>query len=177
MTTPSSDNRLLRLNVGFLLKQGAGYSREIEFAHDGPVRAEDVLLSKLYGTLRLSRTPQGVLVQGVLKTNSHQACIRCLKDFDYPFEVEISELFVPRDSAKADPDARHIGEDDYIDLTPIVREEAILAVPIHVVCSTDCKGLCPVCGENRNETTCDCDTDRIDPRFESLRALLDEFED
>lgn len=177
MTTPSTDNRLLRLNVGFLLKQGAGYSREIVFEHDGPVQAEDVLLNKLHGTLRLSRTPQGVLVQGVLKTNSRQACIRCLTDLDYPFEVEISELFVPSDSEKSDPDALHIGEDDYIDLTPIVREEAILAVPIHVVCSADCKGLCPICGENRNETTCDCDTDRIDPRFESLRALLDEFED
>jgi uncharacterized protein len=176
VTQPNrADNRLLRLNVGFLLKEGAGYTREFTFDEPLELRVEDVTIHHLEGRLRLTRTPQGILVQGSLNAKTPVACVRCLTpvdaDIDFPFE----ELFVPPTSPQANnPDTKDyvIDEGGYIDLTPIIREEGIVAVPIQVLCREDCKGLCPQCGQNWNEGTCDCAPDDIDSRLASLRSLL-----
>jgi len=64
-------------------------------------------------------------------------------------------------------------EDGHIDLSPLVREYMLLDIPIKPLCSTDCKGLCPVCGENLNETQCGHTTESIDPRLAVLKSLLE----
>ena len=167
------DQRLLRLQVGFLLKEGAGYSREVDFDIPGSFVAEDTTLSNLNGTLRLTRTPQGVLLQGTLAASIPTECVRCLSPAEQSFEVAFSDLFLNPNSIDQEPDTYHvIDEGGFIDLTPIVREEAILAMPIQPLCSPDCKGLCAECGTNLNTGSCDCGQDRIDPRLAPLRALL-----
>jgi uncharacterized protein len=180
VTHPKSSNNLLRLNVGFLLKQGAGYSRTIDFDYPGTLRAADVVLSNLHGSLRLSRTPQGVLIQGTLEAETRAECVRCLTMFDLPAEIEISELFLPQHAAQAadeNEEPRIITEEGNIDLTPIVREEIILSIPMKAVCSETCKGLCPECGQNLNEGQCDCVVERIDPRLAPLLDLLKESDE
>ena len=159
-----------------MFKQASGYSREVTFDIPDPFHIEDVLFSNLDGTLRLSRTPQGILVQGRMIVGINTECVRCLSGFEYPFEIEINELFVPVTSENAretDP-MYHIDEGYVIDLAPIVREEGVLSLPIQTLCGPDCKGLCPTCGQNLNEGQCDCIHDDIDPRFAALRALLDD---
>ena len=72
-----------------------------------------------------------------------------------------------------------------LDLTALVREDLLLALPAKFLCREDCKGLCPVCGANLNEKDCGCDLKNlnagscsckkpIDPRLEALRQLLDQ---
>lgn len=180
MIHPKSSNNLLRLNVGFLLREGAGYSRTIDFDHPGALHAADAVLFNLHGALRLSRTPQGVLIQGTLEAETRVECVRCLTMFDLPTAIEVSELFLPHSAAQdvGDDEEPHIiTEEGNIDLTPIVREEAILAVPMKAVCSATCKGLCPECGQNLNERQCDCVVQRIDPRLAPLLDLLEESEE
>lgn len=180
MTHPKSSNNLLRLNVGFLLKQGAGYSRIIDFDHPGTLHADDAVLSNLHGSLRLSRTPQGVLIQGTLEAETRVECVRCLTMFDLPTAIEISELFLPQHAAQdvdENEEPRIITEEGNIDLTPIVREETILSIPMKAVCSETCKGLCPECGQNLNEGQCDCEVERIDPRLAPLLDLLKESDE
>ena len=170
-----SGNRLLRLNIGYLLKEGVGYSREITFAEPGTFVAEDVTIRHLNGSLRLTRTPQGILVQGVLHAQTTVECVRCLDPVDFSYEIQLSELFTFSKASQAETDRSCIVEEgNFIDLTPIMREEGILAVPIQVLCKPDCKGLCSQCGQNFNEENCDCERDQIDPRMEPLRALLKE---
>jgi uncharacterized protein len=48
----------------------------------------------------------------------------------------------------------------------------IVALPMQFVCRTDCRGLCPQCGQNLNETTCNCQAPSIDPRLAVLGKLL-----
>lgn len=167
--TNKADNRLLRLNVGFLLKESAGYSREFTFDEPGTLPAEDVAISHLLGKLRLTRTPQGILVQGTLEAKTAIECTRCLTPLLYTFQVELSELFALNGSG-----AYVIDDGDTIDLTPILREEGILSIPMQVLCKPDCKGLCPECGHNLNEGSCDCVRDSIDPRLTLLRTLLED---
>ena len=61
--------------------------------------------------------------------------------------------------------------DDVIDLGDVIREQFYLALPMKPLCREDCKGLCPVCGVNRNREACSCDTTWVDPRMEPLRRL------
>lgn len=58
---------------------------------------------------------------------------------------------------------------DMIDLGQMMREQFYLALPMKPLCEPDCKGLCPVCGKNRNRETCSCESTWVDPRFEVLK--------
>ncbi len=176
--TPSTkpDSRLLKINVGFLLKEGAGYTREFTFDEPGEIHLDEVTIHHLMGALRLTRTPQGIVAQGILHAQTAVECVRCLRPCECPVEVPFEELFVlPNHPEASEPANQYvIDEGGFIDLAPILREEGILAVPIQMLCQTDCKGLCPHCGQNLNEGACQCDREQRDPRFESLRKLLDE---
>ena len=64
-----------------------------------------------------------------------------------------------------------VPEDGQIDLEPLLREYALLEFPISPVCKPDCKGLCPVCGENLNRTDCGHRPETDSP-FAVLKDLL-----
>jgi uncharacterized protein len=58
-----------------------------------------------------------------------------------------------------------------LDLDALVQEQLLLAVPSHLLCRVDCRGLCPYCGGNRNETECSCTAAQTDPRWAALKSL------
>jgi uncharacterized protein len=62
-------------------------------------------------------------------------------------------------------------EGDSIDLTEILREQIVLALPMYPRCKEDCRGLCSVCGANLNLGECGCDRSEIDPRWAALKTL------
>jgi uncharacterized protein len=61
--------------------------------------------------------------------------------------------------------------DDVVDLGELMREQFFLALPMKPLCQEDCRGLCPVCGINRNRETCTCETTWVDPRMEALKRF------
>jgi len=63
------------------------------------------------------------------------------------------------------------GTDLRVDISEPVRQTAILSLSLKPLCSEDCRGLCPQCGTNLNERTCDCVKESIDPRWEDLKNL------
>jgi uncharacterized protein len=66
--------------------------------------------------------------------------------------------------------------DDQVDLRRVVEAETMLALPMKPLCRDECRGLCPVCGVNRNQTQCTCEVRPADPRLAvlaDLRARLD----
>ncbi len=169
-------SRVLRLNVGFLLKEGVGYSRE--FAFDEPIvqLADDLTVNNLAGSVTLTRTPQGLYTQGRLTATIDYECSRCLENFDQRVSVRLAELYhFPPESAP--PDEPFVTDDAHLDLTPVVREDFFLSIPMHALCRPDCKGLCPQCGANWNEGPCDCRDDAIDPRLAPLAKLLNPDDD
>lgn len=161
------NKRVLKLNVGFLLNESLGTSRTVDFAVPPLAVSADLHLDYLQGTLRLSRTREGILVQGTLQAAVQGECSRCLTTTDVPLTLDLEELF----STSANHSTFTIGEDAILDLTPLVREEAIVSIPVAPLCKPDCAGLCPSCGQNLNLGSCDCPTDDIDPRFAILLQL------
>jgi uncharacterized protein len=162
----------LRLNVGFLLNKNVGYSRNFEFEIPHTVVDGDLEVQNLTGTLHATRTGQGVYLHGALTASTIAECVRCLDEFDLVLTAELDELFVYPPQKDVEPELT-ISEEAILDLNPILRELFILDIPIQPVCRTDCKGLCPVCGENRNEQQCEHPEEDIDPRMAVLKSLLD----
>ncbi len=140
----------LRFNVGFLLNQAIGYNRDIHFEYPDIFLKPDLELSNFSGVARVSRTPQGILVQGDFQATAPAECVRCLKDFSQPLHTTFSELYAFDQRSTTETDLI-LPEDGNIDLEPIVREALLIEFPISPICREDCKGLCPVCGQNLNE--------------------------
>ena len=161
----------LRFNVGFLLEAEFGTSRTIELDYPS-VQVEDVTLTPLTGALTMSRTTEGIYVRGVLSTVMGAECVRCLEEALVSLSVEVNELFYYPPHAA--PIGEHVvGENGFINLGPLVRELALLELPMQTLCKPDCQGLCMVCGFNLNEGDCGCVEDDIDPRLALLGQLLD----
>lgn len=161
----------LRLNVGFLLNESIGCSRNVEYNVDSVQLSEDLKVNGLQGSLTLTRTSMGVLVEGKLQGILSLECVRCLKSYNQHLTSSFEDLFVYPASQAEDP-LLAIPETATLDLTPILREYLLLDVPIQPLCRLDCKGLCPICGELINVNKCDHHEAEIDPRFEVLKELL-----
>jgi uncharacterized protein len=122
-------------------------------------------------------------------------CVRCLKDYDtfvsIPFSVEYRRQ-EPRQEAlpRSQPASRETDSEedldggdaddvydftgDHVELAAMLREQVILATPMQPLCDTDCLGLCPVCGQDRNERVCGCSEQIEESPFAPLRQLRDQ---
>jgi uncharacterized protein len=150
MTNP---RRPLRLNLGFLINATIGTSRDFDFDFESIRLGDDLTLQKMEGTARFSRTPQGLLLQGEFKAEMELECVRCLDPFIQPLSWSFTDLFA-FDRRNMTDSGLLVPEEGQIDLEPLLREYALLEIPISPVCKPDCKGLCPVCGENLNRVDC-----------------------
>lgn len=112
-----------------------------------------------------------LLLSAVIQAHVVRQCGRCLKQFQAATKAEILEKFYPADAEGIEEDAYTYAY-DVVDITQALREGLLLAEPISVLCKEDCRGLCPVCGIDRNEYSCTCETTTVDPRLAVLKKLL-----
>jgi uncharacterized protein len=153
---------------------------------DTGFRAEGV--SDLHATF--NKVSGSVLVRGEFTAKLSGPCKRCVTDVHFELPVKFTLNLIPREmvgqvsDALDDDESGEVGgsfdldqadqelfDGKEIDLDPIVREQVLLALPMDVVCGEDCKGLCPVCGQNRNEKPCQCETKVTDPRWMALKDI------
>lgn len=162
-------NRVLKINVGFLLADGPGHSHETIFDIPEVRVADDLTLDYARGPLRLSRTKEGILVQGKLDVGITGECYRCLEAVTQNVTIALEELY----NYPAQPGAElAVDEAANLDIAPLLRDEVLIITSRGFLCRDDCKGLCPNCGANLNEAPCDCDLSGVDPRLAQLRNLL-----
>ena len=162
----------LQLNVGFIAQQGIGYIRNFTFDFTNITFPPDLVTRNFKGKLEVSKTSEGLLLQGKFQALIATTCSRCLCDFDLTLKTDFTELYTFKSYSEEDTELVY-HEDGQIDMGPFVREYLLLEVPINPVCVSDCKGLCPICGSNLNQGSCDHDPDPIDPRMMVLKNLLD----
>lgn len=118
-------------------------------------------------------------LRGNLSTRVAVACGRCLKPVELPVDITFDERFVPSVAWRNEEQHELQAEDlnlsvfdgEAIDLDDVVREEILLALPGHVLCRANCKGLCPSCGLDLNVASCNCEQKQIDSRWEKLKDL------
>lgn len=154
-----------------------------------PFRAEVFLLPQ----------EDACLVRGKLTGKVALACTRCAEDTPVALNVQFDEYETfPHAVAEEEKNPAHAtkaykvvrvaddeedGEEDpetrirlldgvyYLDLAGLLWEEFSLALPLNPICSADCKGICPVCGKNRNTALCDCEKGESANAFAVLKGL------
>ena len=132
------------------------------------------------GSAELVPHSEGELrIQGRYTVEMASQCDRCLGSARFPLDARFDLFYRPasfiarEEEVGIDEGEAEIGfyENGGIGLEEILREQVLLALPMQRVCSDDCKGICPVCGKNRNETACDCKIESHDDRWGALRSL------
>jgi uncharacterized protein len=127
--------------------------------------------------LRAERDGDDAVIAGEIEATVPVVCGRCLEEFPFPARAAVDVRFIPRPtrgdrvelgSDDLDLDFYHGGE---IDLSTLVASETALALPMKPLCREGCRGLCPVCGGNRNLVACACPERAPDPRLAVLKDL------
>jgi len=127
----------------------------------------------------LAHTGGEVRIQGRLAVEMTAQCDRCLGRAKFPLDTAFDLFYRPvsfiarEEEVEIDEGEAEIGfyEGGGMELEELLREQVLLALPMQRICSDLCKGICPVCGKNRNETTCDCRLETADDRWGALRDL------
>jgi len=132
------------------------------------------------GTAELLAHSDGeVRVQGRYQVEMASQCDRCLGRARFALDSGFDLYYRPmsaiarEEEVEIDEGEAEIGfyENGGMELEDILREQVLLALPMQRVCSDVCKGICPVCGKNRNETECGCALETHDDRWGALRKL------
>ncbi len=113
-----------------------------------------------------------ILVSGDINTAVQLSCSRCLKPFDLPIDAGYNQEFCHEKDKSINEECR-LFDGGIIDFTQTVTEELILSLPMKWLCQEECQGLCPYCGKDRNENSCNCKEEDVDPRLEVLKKFFD----
>jgi uncharacterized protein len=137
----------------------------------GPLNAE--------GTVELLANTMGeIRVKGNLAVLMEADCDRCLETATFPLETEFDLFYRPDlenvrsgEEIAIDEGESQIGfyEGGGLELNDILREHVLLSLPMQRICSDACKGICPVCGQNRNQVDCRCEVKAMDSRWAALK--------
>jgi uncharacterized protein len=137
---------------------------------DGTVKMDDLVLrdrtvelpEPLHLNLTVTNTDDTYLIMGMMSLCARVECSRCLEKSAFPMEMEFFEEF-SKDEME---------NENLLDLTDSIFEHILLELPIKTLCSEECKGLCPQCGQNINLQDCGCDRSVIDPRLVKLQEFF-----
>jgi len=146
----------------------APFDEAHEFEPRGPAETDVAPDSLVRAQLRLSSFLGGLHAKGTVTAPWHGVCRRCSAPVLGVSEVLVSERFV--DERGPEDDEAYLIEDDFVDLAPLVHDAILLDLPLAPLCREDCRGLCPICGIDRNEASCDC-VAPLDPRWATLDGL------
>lgn len=135
----------------------------------------DLERSRAAAHLELTRGGENIFARGRLWGHLAVPCCRCLATAELKLDIPLQMTFAPEKAGESDGPveedvayATHDGREVVLDA--LLREAVILTVPMTALCRADCKGLCPVCGQDRNMGTCDC-VPPPDPRLSALHGL------
>lgn len=139
-------------------------------------------IGDIKGNLRLDKVKGALSIKGHVKASLGVQCSRCLVDMQEDVDTNFKSTFLIKEvdasleGRESEIDSSEIGSDyiasSSIDTNDFFIEQLALKVPVHPLCTVECKGLCPKCGINLNENHCDCKfEDSIDPRFAKLKGF------
>jgi len=139
-----------------------GEISELSVSFEGPVhikgRAENI-----GGQVEISAH-----ITGKIAAN----CARCMKDIFKDVDFEFTERIAGKDTEIVDTDDIILLDGSEVDIAELTLNNFITVSPMKYLCKEDCKGLCPNCGADRNQTDCKCDENAIDPRLDVLNNLF-----
>ncbi|HEY7932101.1 MAG TPA: DUF177 domain-containing protein [Acidimicrobiales bacterium] len=146
----------------------APFDEPHEFAPRGPVETDVFPEATVEVDVRLESFSGGLRAKGRVAAPWHGVCRRCSTPVLGRSSVSVNERFV--DQRGPGDDEAYLIENDLVDLAPLAHDAIFLDLPLAPLCREDCRGLCPQCGVDLNDSTCDCAAP-IDPRWATLDGL------
>jgi uncharacterized protein len=166
---------MLKVDLGELArKKRLQIDETIPADHPATAGAGFRLVAPLELHLEAQPAASDVVVLGHVEGAAEVACRRCLEPVRVPIEQDVTLVFregMTQVEAEAEEVYPLPERGNLLDLEPALREHLLLAVPEFLECQEACKGLCPHCGVNLNETTCSCGEARTDDRWAALKQL------
>jgi len=131
------------------------------------------------GVAELLGATEEIRVRGRMRVRMEAECDRCLELASFPIDAGFDLFYRPEgtgirsDEVELEPGETEIDyySGDGLELEDVLREQVLLALPMQRVCREDCKGICPVCGKDRNGGECGCATKPADDRWAALKDL------
>lgn len=163
---------IVKLSFEELLAEGGHFEGDFVFAED------DMKVAVENFTADFIPTDSGLYLDVSFSYSYEVPCARCLEPAK-GFGRQKAGIQLIRQSLDNVKEEMELTDDDMgvcwveedgIDLHEIVRQEVSFHLPVRVVCGDDCKGLCPLCGENLNTGSCRCKSE-TDPRWIGLDKL------
>ena len=119
-----------------------------------------------------------IKVSGHITVEMSADCDRCLEPARFPIDADFSLFYRPVEEGYGDEKEIDTGEAEMgfyegegLELNDVAREFVLLTLPMQRVCGESCKGICPACGQNRNQNQCQCRTAAVDDRWAALKQL------
>lgn len=165
----------VRINIS---KLSEGVHRHSLSTDPSDIGLDDRFRTTVQVEASVEKTNRQLLVHCTSHCTGTFTCDRCLDQFERDIDTEFTIVYL-----QEQPDSGRAGEErvevqylspdtNIIDLGEDARQYIVLALPLKVLCSKDCAGLCPVCGINWNKAKCSCKTEDADPRWAELKRLL-----
>jgi DUF177 domain-containing protein len=122
-------------------------------------------------------------VEGDLTAPIRAHCHRCWQDIQLDLSRNFHLTYLAPDPKRMAQEEVELSNDElevsylensHLAIHEMIREQIYLALPMKFLCSQECRGLCPNCGANLNEVECGCAVEQMDPRWASLKVIINE---
>ena len=164
----------MKINILPLLRGEKAYI-PFSFTSDMTGVTEDIISGEYEATGKLSNFSGYMLLEGTVCMSFTAVCGRCGKSTEHKIMAQFSRP-VAQKLTEEDDEYIIAAENGDVDIDEAVSEAVYMEMPVRFLCKETCKGLCPLCGADLNDTSCSCVTKEIDPRLAKLREYLDNIE-
>lgn len=113
-----------------------------------------------------------VKIEGSVSLTFAASCDRCLKDVSTVMELSFERTAAALGTEDEEAEELPLAEECGLDTEAFVHNEILMNWPTKILCREDCRGICPVCGHDRNEGECGCDTFVPDPRMAVIQDIF-----
>jgi len=131
----------------------------------------------LTGQIVFQLAQEEVIGRGEVRASTRTKCVRCLKEIEIEIRAPIELVYVHDPSlleseiqVDAESHVYNYFNGEFIEPIHDIREMILIELPTNPLCVENCLGLCPVCGVNRNEKSCDCSTKQLDAKPEDASS-------
>ncbi len=166
------------IDVNEIPKEGLHIDQDFDFISLDLVEEDAVFLEPTHAVVEVRKIGSDVQVKGRITTRLSFVCSRCLRPFEYSVDSVFDLMYLPEelDEIKEELEDEDLDRFFYyhqqLNLRDIILEQLNLSFPLRPLCSEDCEGICPVCGEIIQEGKCSCEVKDSDPRLEKLKLFL-----
>ncbi len=137
----------MHINVSHILAGEVGDSANFAITGESPTIPDVQLVTPITGSITIIRLDDGLAASGQAQLAFKLECYRCLDGYEHEMELALKGMFMD----KPDEEEWPISNRGEIDIAPMIRQEALLRIPIQQLCRDDCAGLCDTCGQKRQD--------------------------